>query len=74
MLKRYGDHAEAESARLADELWDDGDMAGVGVWQRIIDAVGQHTDAPASPNRQRDIRSGYKSRLDLGRCVILRGR
>jgi hypothetical protein len=49
-------------------------MAGVGVWQRIIDAVGQHTDAPASPNRQRDIRSGYKSRLDLGRCVILRGR
>jgi len=47
MLKRYGDHAEAESARLADELWDDGDMVGVGVWRRIIAGQLANTTPPA---------------------------
>ena len=41
MLKRYGDNAEEESARRADELVADGDDAGVAVWRRIIDAIGQ---------------------------------
>jgi len=31
MLKRYGDLAEVESARRADELWEAGDAAGVAV-------------------------------------------
>jgi len=30
-----------ESARRADELAEDGDDAGVAVWLRIIDAIGQ---------------------------------
>jgi hypothetical protein len=41
MLKRYGDNAEAESARRADELAAGGDHVGVAVWHRIIDAIGQ---------------------------------
>jgi hypothetical protein len=41
MLHRYGSNAELESARRADELWDEGGTAGVAVWRRIIDAIGQ---------------------------------
>ena len=41
MLKRYGDLAEAESARRADELWEVGDAAGVAVWRRVTGAVRQ---------------------------------
>ena len=41
MLKRYGDEAEAESARRADELWEGGDAAGAAVWRRVIGAVQQ---------------------------------
>jgi len=41
MLKRYGNNAELESVRRVAELWDDGDPAGVAVWGRIIDAIGQ---------------------------------
>jgi len=44
MLKRYGDDAEAKSVRRADELAADGEAAGVAVWRRIIDAVGQLTN------------------------------
>ena len=39
MLKRYGDLAEVESARRADELWEAGDAAGVAVWRRVMGAV-----------------------------------
>ena len=50
MLRRYGSNAEVESARRADELWDDGDPAGVAVWRRIIDAIGQLTNmTPPGP-------------------------
>ena len=31
MLKRYGNEAEAESERRADELWEVGDAAGMAV-------------------------------------------
>jgi hypothetical protein len=41
MLTRYGDQARAESAKRAEELAADGDLAGVAVWLRIIDAIGQ---------------------------------
>src|SRR5215472_7566238 len=41
MLKRYGDNSEVESARRADELWEDGDAAGVVVWRRVMGAVRQ---------------------------------
>ena len=41
MLKRYGDEAEVESARRADELWEVGDAAGVAVWRRVMGAVRQ---------------------------------
>src|SRR6516225_4572548 len=39
MLKRYGDLAEVESARRADELWEVGDAAGAAVWRRVMGAV-----------------------------------
>ena len=39
MLKRYGDQAEVESARRADEFWEDGDAAGVADWRRVMGAV-----------------------------------
>jgi len=38
MLKRYGDEADIESARRADELWEVGDAAGVAVWRRVTGA------------------------------------
>jgi hypothetical protein len=41
MLTRYGEEARAESAKRAEELATDGDLAGVAVWLRIIDAIGQ---------------------------------
>jgi hypothetical protein len=41
MLTRYGDLAEVESARRADELWEVGDAAGVAVWRRFTGAVQQ---------------------------------
>jgi hypothetical protein len=41
MLNRYGDEAIAESAKRADELAADGDLAGVAVWLRVIDATRQ---------------------------------
>jgi hypothetical protein len=41
MLTRYGDAARAEGAKRAEELAADADLAGVAVWLRIIDAIGQ---------------------------------
>jgi hypothetical protein len=41
MLNRYGDEATTESAKRADELAADGDLAGVAVWLRVLDAVRQ---------------------------------
>jgi hypothetical protein len=39
MLDRFGNEAAAESARRAEELAADGDLAGVAVWLRVLDAV-----------------------------------
>jgi hypothetical protein len=41
MLNRYGDEAVVEGAKRANELAQDGDLAGVAVWLRVIDAVRQ---------------------------------
>jgi hypothetical protein len=41
MLNRYGDEATAEGAKPAEELADDGDLAGVAVWLRVIEAIRQ---------------------------------
>jgi hypothetical protein len=41
MVSRYGEAAKLESAKRAEELAADGDLAGVAVWLRIIDATGQ---------------------------------
>ena len=43
MLNRYGDVALAESAKLADELAANGDLADVALWLRVIDAIRQLT-------------------------------
>jgi hypothetical protein len=47
MLTRYGDAAKAESAKRADELAADGDLAGVAVWLRIIDQAGAGAFVPS---------------------------
>ena len=41
MLTRYGDEALAEGTKRAEELAADGDLAGVAVWLRVIDAIRQ---------------------------------
>jgi hypothetical protein len=41
MLTRYGDEALAEGTKRAEELAGYGDLAGVAVWLRVIDAIKQ---------------------------------
>ena len=41
MLKRYGENAQSESAKRADELAATGDHAGAAVLRRVIDAIMQ---------------------------------
>jgi len=41
MLTRYGGEAVAEGAKRAEELAADGDLGGVAVWLRVIDAIRQ---------------------------------
>jgi len=53
MLKCYGDQAETESTRRADELWEVGDAVGVAVWRRVTDAVRQLVNvSPPGPAQQ----------------------
>jgi hypothetical protein len=50
MVTRYGDAATAESAKRANELAADGDLAGVAVWLRIMDAIRQLSETtPTGP-------------------------
>jgi hypothetical protein len=39
MVKRYGDDALLEAAERADQLLDEGDMAGAETWHRILNAI-----------------------------------
>ena len=41
MLWWYGETAQEESARRADEFATDGDPAGEACWRRVIDVIGQ---------------------------------
>ena len=41
MVTRSGETPELDSAKRAEELAADGNLAGVAVWLRIIDATGQ---------------------------------
>ena len=38
-MKRYGDEAMLEAAERADQLLDEGDMAGAETWHRILNAI-----------------------------------
>ena len=38
-VKRYGDDAMLEAAERADQLLDEGDMAGAETWHRILNAI-----------------------------------
>ena len=39
MVKRYKVDAMQEAAARADQLLEDGDPAGAGIWHRILDAI-----------------------------------
>jgi hypothetical protein len=39
MVKRYGDDAMLEVSARADQLLDEGDMAGAETWRRILNAI-----------------------------------
>jgi Family of unknown function (DUF6961) len=39
IVKRYGDDATHEAAERADQLVDEGDMAGAETWHRILNAI-----------------------------------
>ena len=39
MVKRYGDDAMLEAAQRADQMLDEGDMAGAETWHRILNAI-----------------------------------
>jgi hypothetical protein len=39
IVKRYGDDAMLEAAQRADQLLDEGDMAGAEAWHRILSAI-----------------------------------
>jgi hypothetical protein len=50
MLRWYGETAQEEGARRADELVAAGDPAGVAAWHRINDAIEQLANTtPRSP-------------------------
>jgi hypothetical protein len=39
IVKRYGDDAMLEAAARADQLLDEGDVAGCETWHRILNAI-----------------------------------
>ncbi|HUC11460.1 MAG TPA: hypothetical protein VL985_13680 [Stellaceae bacterium] len=50
MLKRYGDNAQQESAKRADELAAEKDRDGAAIWCLIVDAVAQLANTtPSGP-------------------------
>jgi hypothetical protein len=64
MLKRYGNEAEAESARRADELWEVGDAGGVAVWRRVTGVVRQLVNV-TPPGRCTEWRTAAWARRSL---------
>ncbi len=41
LVKQHGQDAPIHAAMRADELLEDGDLDGYGVWKRILRAVGE---------------------------------
>jgi uncharacterized protein DUF6961 len=39
LVKRYGDDAMLEAAQRADQMLEEGDMAGAETWHRILNAI-----------------------------------
>jgi hypothetical protein len=39
LAKRYGNDAMLEASERADQLLDEGDMAGAETWHRILNAI-----------------------------------
>jgi len=39
LVKRYGDDAMLETSKRADQMLEDGDMAGAETWRRILNAI-----------------------------------
>jgi hypothetical protein len=39
MVRRYKDDAQLEAAQRADQLLEEGDMAGAETWHRILNAI-----------------------------------
>jgi triphosphoribosyl-dephospho-CoA synthetase len=39
IVKRYGDDAMLEASERADQLLDEGDLAGAETWHRILNAI-----------------------------------
>ena len=49
IVKRYGDDAMLEASERADQLLDQGDMAGAETWHRILNAIERlQAKAPAA--------------------------
>jgi len=70
MVKRYGDDAMLEAAARADQLMDEGDMAGCTTWQRILDAIERlQAKAPAGTLASiAELLPGHWRRLDADEC------
>jgi triphosphoribosyl-dephospho-CoA synthetase len=59
IVKRYGDDAMLEASERADQLLEDGDMAGAETWHRILDAIERlQAKAPAEGRRCIDAEAG----------------
>jgi hypothetical protein len=50
IVKRYGDDAVLEASERADQLLDEGDMAGAEMWHRILNI--DENSCHASMNRR----------------------
>jgi len=74
MVSRYREAAKLESAKRAEELAADGDLAGVAVWLRIIDATGQLAITTPSGACALGGCLGARSRLSSNSSNIIAGR
>jgi len=48
LIDQHGDDAAIRAAERADELQDEGDLGGVAVWRRILEAIGKIMRGPRS--------------------------
>jgi hypothetical protein len=53
IVKRYGDDAMFEAAQRADQLLDEGDMAGAETWHRMILSAIERLQAKAPTDEEK---------------------